>query len=52
MTSRQPVCYMTVPGNIPNVLAVDNALKQLDALGWRVQRWFLTAGFIRRTIYR
>ncbi len=33
MTSRQPVCYMTVPGNIPDVLAVDNALKQLNVLG-------------------
>ena len=33
MTTRQPVCYMTVLGNVPDVIAVENATKQLAALG-------------------
>ena len=33
MLTRQPICYMTVPGNIPDVLAVENAMKQLSVLG-------------------
>lgn len=32
ISSRQPVCYMTVPRNIPDVIAVGNAAKQLEAL--------------------
>ena len=33
MTTRQPVCFMTLPGNIPDVIAVENATKQLSVLG-------------------
>lgn len=33
METRQPVCYTTVPGNIPDVIAVENATKQLKVLG-------------------
>lgn len=33
ISSRQPICYITVPGNIPDVIAVDNATKQLEVLG-------------------
>lgn len=33
ISSGQPVCYTTVPGNIPDVIAVGNATKQLEVLG-------------------
>ena len=33
MGTRQPVCYTTVPGNIPDVMAIENATKQLNVLG-------------------
>ncbi len=45
VTSRQPVCYMTVPGNIPDVLAVDNALKQLNVLGLESSEVVSDCGF-------
>ena len=45
LASRQPVCYMTVPGNIPDVLAVGNALKQLNVLGLRNSEVVSDCGF-------
>lgn len=33
MDNRQPICYTTVPGNIPDIMAIENAIKQLDVLG-------------------
>ena len=32
LTSRRPLAYAKRPGNVPDVLSVDNALKQLQAL--------------------
>ena len=32
MTSRRPLAYAKQPGNVPDVISVDNALKQLQAL--------------------
>lgn len=45
MSNRQPVCYMTVPGNIPDVLAVDNAMKQLNVLGLQQSEVITDCGF-------
>ena len=45
MSTRQPVCYMTVPGNIPDVLAVDNAMKQLNVLGLQQSEVVTDCGF-------
>lgn len=32
ITSRQPIAYVKIPGNIPDGITVENALKQLDML--------------------
>lgn len=45
ITSRQPVCYMTVPGNIPDVIAVENATKQLTVLGMEGSEVITDCGF-------
>lgn len=45
MTPRQPVCYMTVPGNIPDVIAVENATKQLTVLGLEGSEVITDCGF-------
>lgn len=45
MSSRQPVCYMTVPGNIPDVIAVENATKQLKVLGLEQSEVVSDCGF-------
>lgn len=33
MNDRQPICFNTIPGNVPDVVAIENALKQLQVLG-------------------
>ena len=33
MDTREPICFNTVPGNVPDVLAIDNSTKQLEAYG-------------------
>ena len=45
MTNRQPVCFMTVPGNIPDVIAVENATKQLSVLGLKGSEIVSDCGF-------
>lgn len=45
ISTRQPVCYMSVPGNIPDVIAVENATKQLKALGLEQSEVISDCGF-------
>lgn len=45
MITRQPVCYMSAPGNIPDVMAVENATKQLAVLGLKGAEVISDCGF-------
>jgi transposase len=45
MTTRQPVCFTTVVGNIPDVIAIENATKQLEVLGLRQAEIITDCGF-------
>jgi len=45
MSNRQPVCYTTVPGNIPDVIAIENAIKQLSVLGLQGSEVVTDCGF-------
>ena len=45
METRQPVCYITVPGNIPDVSAVENAMKQLKVIGLKGIEIITDCGF-------
>ncbi|MCR5605094.1 MAG: transposase [Lachnospiraceae bacterium] len=43
--TRQPVCYMNIPGNIPDIMAVENATKQLDVMGLKGAEIITDCGF-------
>ena len=43
--NRQPVCFYTVPGNIPDVSAVHNASGQLEVLGLKGAELVTDCGF-------
>ncbi len=45
MTSRQPICYSTVPGDIPDVIGLNNSLKQLKVIGLNNIEMVADAGF-------
>lgn len=43
--TRQPIAFMRQPGNIPDVISVTNAVKQLDAFGMEKPLVVLDGGF-------
>ena len=45
ITSRQPVAYAKIPGNIPDGITVENAMKQLETLGLKQPEIVADSGY-------
>ena len=45
ITSRQPVAYARIPGNIPDGMTVENAMKQLESLGLKQPEIVADSGY-------
>lgn len=45
ITSRQPVAYAKIPGNIPDGITVENAMKQLETLGLKQPEVVADSGY-------
>ena len=45
ITSRQPISYARIPGNIPDGMTVENAMKQLESLGLKQPEIVADSGY-------